>query len=360
MNPSTRNELARRAPAAVEAVTATFEPQSMARIDATMAGEVDIQVATAHRFPRSLSRVMSEACTMACATVEIAESCIYSLPRSGKAIAGPSVRLAEIIMSTWGNLRCQAQLVSEDHDSVTCRGTVWDLEKNVLIQSECRRSILDRNGNRYVPDMITMTINAASSIALRNAIFRAVPRVVVDAVYATARDCAVGDLKSIVERRGRALASLASMGVTADRVFNRLGITGAEEITLEHLEVLNGIRSALKEGDTILEDEFPEIKRPAKVEHPQDMPGKAPGLPQDTSEPPAPVQDPPETSETPLGPDGAQEEKRLRSMADAEGLDKAFNSLRAEAGLARDAAKWTASGAQKLEAAILSRAGGAK
>ena len=85
---------------------------------------------------------------------------------------------------------------------------------------------------------------------------------------------------------------------------------------------------------------------------------KAPGLPQETSEPPAP--DPSEPSETTLGPDGAQEEKRLRSMADAEGLDKAFNSMRAEAGLPRDATKWTASGAQKLEASIVAKAGGAK
>lgn len=73
--------------------------------------------------------------------------------------------------------------------------------------------------------------------------------------------------------------------------------------------------------------------------------------------PAPPVQDPPETSETTLGPDGVHEEKRLRSMADAEGLEKQFNALRAEAGLPRDTQKWTASGAQKLEAAIVAKAG---
>ena len=233
-------------------------PQAIFRVDAGMRAEVDLQVATAKAYPRNLRRVMNGATSMATASQEIAEGCIYSYRRGGKDITGPSVRLAEIMANEWGNLRCQTRLGEETSDSVTAIGTVWDLERNVLVQSECRRSIRGSRGDRYTPDMIAVTANAAASIALRNAVFRVVPRAIVEEVYGSARAAAVGDLKSLAERRGKALASFGSMGVSADRVLARLGISDEREITLDHLAVLTAIRTSLRDGEVMLEEEFPE------------------------------------------------------------------------------------------------------
>src|SRR5574342_13317 len=73
--------------------------------------EVEAQLDAAHRHKRSIQRFMHEAIGLACANRYIAESCIYALPRDGKTIAGPSVRLAEICASAYGNLHVAGRVV---------------------------------------------------------------------------------------------------------------------------------------------------------------------------------------------------------------------------------------------------------
>jgi len=242
-----------------EIVRAEEEGQ-LFRTDSSIRAEVDMQVSTAKSFPRNIRRVMDGAKSMATASQEIAEGCIYSYRRGGKDITGPSVRLAEIMAANWGNLRCQSRIVDEGKDFVTAQGTAWDMERNYLVQRETRRSIRDSRGGRYTPDMIAVTANAASSIALRDAIFKVIPKVFVDETYNEARAAAVGDLKSLSERRSRAIESFGKMGVSRERLFARLGITDEREVTLDHLEILTGIRNKLRDGECMLEDEFPEPK----------------------------------------------------------------------------------------------------
>ena len=63
--------------------------------------EIDMQISTAKAFPRSLKNFMDKATSMVTLSEEIAESCIYSLPRGGKNREGVSVRLAEIVSATF-------------------------------------------------------------------------------------------------------------------------------------------------------------------------------------------------------------------------------------------------------------------
>ena len=56
--------------------------------------EIDIQIQTAKRFPRSISQFKKTALAMATIDEETAGSMFYKVPRSGKTIEGPSVRLA--------------------------------------------------------------------------------------------------------------------------------------------------------------------------------------------------------------------------------------------------------------------------
>ncbi len=138
--------------------------------------EIDMQVATAHKFPRSIKRFRQEALQMVTLNESVAESCIYALPRSGKTIEGPSARFAEVVASAWGNCRAGARVVSDAGDFITAQGVFHDLERNVAITYEVQRRITDKNNRRFNADMIGVTGNAASSIALRNAILKGVPK----------------------------------------------------------------------------------------------------------------------------------------------------------------------------------------
>jgi hypothetical protein len=226
-------------------------------VGAIIKSEVEAQLDAAHRYPRSIKRFLDDALTLATHSQEIAESCLFALPRDGKMITGPSVRLAEICASAYGNLHYGGRVVDDDDKFVTAQGGAWDLQKNTRVTIETRRRITNRAGKRYNDDMVAMTGNAASSIAMRNAIFRVIPRALVDQVYAKVRKVAVGDAQTLIARRDEVIARLLKRGVPTDRVLARLDKKGIEDIGLEELEMLIGLGTAIKNGDTSIDEAFP-------------------------------------------------------------------------------------------------------
>jgi hypothetical protein len=105
--------------------------------------------------------------------------------------------------------------------------------------------------------MIIVTGNAACSIAKRNAILGAVPKAVWRSAYDAVESVIAGDVKTLVERRGKAMKAFAAFGVTPDRVCEALGVSGPEEITVDLMPILLGCHSALKSGEATVEELFP-------------------------------------------------------------------------------------------------------
>jgi hypothetical protein len=221
--------------------------------------EVEAQLDAAHRYPRSITRFLKEAQALATVTQEVAESCIYSLPRDGKIIAGPSVRLAEISSSAYGNLHVGARIVDVEERDIVAQGIAWDLEKNLRVTLEVKRRIVNRNGRRFSDDMIIVTGNAAASIALRNAIFRVIPRSYINSIYDRARMVAVGNAQTLDARRAQVLERLKKIGVPLERILSKLERRGPEEIGLEDLEILIGLGTAIRNGEQRIDDLFPPV-----------------------------------------------------------------------------------------------------
>lgn len=218
--------------------------------------EIDQQIATAHKFPRSLQRFRREALQMVTLNESIAEQCIYALPRDGKVIEGPSARFAEVVASAWGNCRAGARVVDDRGDFVTAQGVFHDLERNVAITYEVQRRIVDRQGRRFKPDMIGVTANAACSIALRNAVLKGVPKAFWDDMYNEARRVVMGDVQTLANRRAAAVAEFQRFGVSAEQLCAKLGVPGLADVGLEQLVALRGLLTAIKDGDTTAEAAF--------------------------------------------------------------------------------------------------------
>lgn len=240
--------------------------------------EIDMQIATAHRYPRSIKRFRDESLQMVTLNERIAESCIYALPRGGKTIEGPSARFAEVIASAWGNCRAGARTVSDHGDFVTAQGVFHDLERNVAITYEVQRRITDKNNKRFNADMIGVTANAACSVALRNAILKGVPKAFWDDMYQAARQTVMGDVKTLANRRADAIKAFMSFGINNAQIFAKLEVSGIEDITLEHLVVLRGLLTAIKEGDTTPEQAFGQdpLTTNGASQKPKDLPGYQP------------------------------------------------------------------------------------
>ena len=226
------------------------------QVDAVERANVDSQVATAKRYPRDIRRSIDNSVVIATMNQETAQSCSYALPRGGKPITGPSVHLAKIIVSNWGNMRTEAKVVQITDKQVISRGTCWDLETNVASAFEVRRSIIGKNGQRFSDDMITVTGNAANSIAYRNAVFAVIPKAITDRVYYAAQKFITGDLsdsdKLLKVRTGVLNNFKNNYGITEEEVVKMCGKQTVNQIGADEISMLMGTIQALKDVDELM------------------------------------------------------------------------------------------------------------
>jgi len=230
---------------------------------------IDMQISTAKAYPRNIKRATENALAIVTIDVETAKTCTYSVPRGGKAITGPSVHLAKILAQTWGNLRVEAKVVDISATQVTSEAVCFDLENNLAIKTQVKRSIMGKHG-RYNDDMITVTGNAANSIALRNAVLSVIPRAIVDKVYNAAKHTITGDIsdetKLIAKRKQVVDALKDTYNVTEAEILKSIGKAAIQHITADDLVVLIGIGTAIRDGDTTVEQAFRGVNGKVKEE----------------------------------------------------------------------------------------------
>lgn len=216
---------------------------------------IDVQVNTAKQFPRSITKSMREAQSLACVNKETAETMVYALKRGTKIIEGPSVRLAEIMVYSFGNIRIDADIVGQDKQFVTAMGTCFDLEKNIATRIRVKRRITDKNGRTFNEDMIGVTSNAAISIALRNAVFKVIPFSLTQRVYQAARAAMLG-AGTLEEKRKNALGHFVKLGVKLEEIYALLGVGGMDDVMEDQMVTLRGFANSIKEGEMTVESVF--------------------------------------------------------------------------------------------------------
>ncbi|MGY4224415.1 hypothetical protein ACVMIH_001776 [Bradyrhizobium sp. USDA 4503] len=246
---------------------------------AMLRAEIDGQIATAKMYPRNVSRAIGNIKSLATLDEETAAESLYALVRKKKqqnrgggdstdtanaAIEGPSIRLAEIAAQCWGNCRIEAHVVTVNKKDkyVEAVGTFHDLETNMASTATVRRRISTSSGNLFSEDMITVTGNAACSIAKRNAILAGIPRGVYRPAYHAAREVVAGTTATLSQNRDKAIKAFATFGVTPDQIFEALDVNGEADIRLEHIATLRGMFMSIKNGEATVEEMFAKEKPP--------------------------------------------------------------------------------------------------
>lgn len=234
---------------------------SAASLEALNRSEIDIQISTAKKYPRTVNDSLGRIVALATVNPQTASECFYSLKRNGAeggtAIEGPSVRLAEIVAASWGNLRVASQIIGNDGKFITARGVCHDLETNVAVASEVRRRITNSKGQTYNDDMQVVTGNAAGAIAFRNAVFKVVPKAVIANAIAEIKKMVVSDTtQNYEEVKNKMFATFAKKGVTKDMIYSYFDISGEDEITPEIVAELRTTWTTIKEGQATAEELF--------------------------------------------------------------------------------------------------------
>jgi hypothetical protein len=237
-----------------ESLPVEAQKLQMVQVDAIERANIDSQISTAKQYPRDIRRSIDNSIVMATMNEETAQSCGYALPRGEKIITGPSVHLAKIMVSNWGNIRTEAKVVQITDKHVISRGTCWDLENNVASAFEVRRNIIDSKGRRFSDDMITVTGNAANSIAYRNSVFAVIPQAITNRVYEAAQRLITGDLSDadkILKKRTLIINSFKNVyAITEEEVLKLCGRQTVNQININEISTLIGILQSLKDGDT--------------------------------------------------------------------------------------------------------------
>lgn len=232
----------------------------LVNIQSIAKAEIDMQISTAKAYPRDITMFVRNATTLATLDVDTAISCLYSLPRQGKMIEGASVRLAEIIFSTYKNVRAGAEIISNNGKQIVSRGYAYDLEANTYYSCDVTRSIIDKNGKQYNESMQVTTGNAANAIAFRNAIYKIIPMAITKSIILKVKGVIKGSIKDIVTRRANAVKYFEDLGVKKELVFEKLEVKGIEGIGEDELITLLGFINAINNNETTIEDCFPKVK----------------------------------------------------------------------------------------------------
>ena len=243
-----------------------IENVSVEAIEAQSRAEYDVQISTAKKFPRDLTRVRNNAIAICTMDRETAESCRYGLPRGGKTISGPSVHLARIEAQQYGNLRVESRTKIVAEKEVVSEAVAFDLESNYAVKVEVHRRIIDKFGTRYNNDNITVTSMAANAIAYRNAVFSVIPKSITDACYKAAQEVITGDVSNetkLIQRRNEIIKQAKDLwGVTEEQILRAINLHSVNQIKGEQLADLIAIGQAIKDGDTTIEQVFHIIEKP--------------------------------------------------------------------------------------------------
>lgn len=239
-----------------EDITQAVSPQIVYEQDKAA---IDIQISTAKAYPRNIRRATDNALAIVTMDPSIAQTCTYSVPRGGKKVSGPSVHLAKIIAQVWGNMRIDAKVVDIDHVRITSEAVCWDLESNLAIKAQIKRSISGKTG-RFSEDMITVTGNAANSIALRNAVLSVIPKGIVDKVYNAAKQTITGDISDknkLIAKRVEIFNSLRNtFGISDKEILAAVGKAAIDFVDGDDIVTLVGVGQAIRDGDTTVEQAF--------------------------------------------------------------------------------------------------------
>ena len=255
---------------AQEMVSAPGSTNSM--LSTREAQEVQAAVFMAKRFPRNENEAIGRI-LRACDRVGLATKAVYSYPKGGTQVSGPSVRLAEAIAQAWGNIQSGVVELEQREGESTCMAYCWDIETNTR---ECKiftvkHQISTRNGMKVLTDPreIYELVANQGSRRKRACILNIIPGDVVDEAMARCNKTLQSNNRKPLIDRLRELVDMfqTRYSVPLASIEKYFGYP-LNVFTEQDGVTLAGIYNALKEGAAKREDYF-QLPKVAAIEEDQ-------------------------------------------------------------------------------------------
>ena len=222
--------------------------------------EVKGQIFMAKQFPRNVYQA-EQRILDTCKRPALAQVAMYKYPKGGKAVTGPSIRLAEAIAQNWGNLSYGIQELEQRNGESVAKAFCWDLETNVRQEKvfTVKHAISTRKGLKQLTDPRDIYEKVANdgTRRLRACILGVIPGDIVDQAIEQCEKTLSGNSKGpIKERIANALNGFKeSYQVTQEMIEKRFGYNTASFTEIDVIE-LGKIFNSLNDSMSKVEDWF--------------------------------------------------------------------------------------------------------
>lgn len=203
----------------------------------------------AKKFPRnnidSFNQIIES-----CKRATLAQQACYAYPRGGTVVTGPSIRLAEVVASAWGNIKYGFNELEQLDGHSVVEAFCHDLQSNTLVVRtftvphiiDTKQGGRKTNSSREIYELVA---NYAQR-RVRAAILEVIPSDVVEAaVNEVKKTLSKGNGEPIIDRIRKLVIAFKDIGVNQEAIEKKLGhkieLTTSDEI-VELVSVFNSIK----------------------------------------------------------------------------------------------------------------------
>lgn len=221
--------------------------------------EAQGKLVIAKQFPRNEQLAYAKAME-ACKRKSLAEKAMYSYPRSGSTISGPSIRLAEELARCWGNIDFGIKELSQKDGESEMQAYCWDMETNTMSsQTFVVAHVRDTTNGKTVltkqRDIYENNANMAGR-RLRARILAVLPPDLVEAAVNECKKTLAGNNDTpLIDRINNMVVAFKKFGVKIDTIEKRLN-RKIDTMTAEDISEYIGIYNSLKDGNSSVSDWF--------------------------------------------------------------------------------------------------------
>lgn len=235
---------------------------------ARQVAEVQASMVIAKQFPRDEAEAYARIIE-ACKRPKLAEQAIYSYPRGGQKVSGPSVRLAEVLARAWGNIDYGVTEIEQRDGESTMEAFAWDKETNTRSSKKFtvkhERSKNNRaTGQKEITvlddsrDIYEMNANMGAR-RMRACILAIIPGDIVDAAVDQCGQTIVnGANMPLADQIKQCVSAFKELGVTQKEIENKLGHKMSAS-TPHDIADLRGIYNSISNGMSKKDQWFSEV-----------------------------------------------------------------------------------------------------
>lgn len=225
--------------------------------------EVQAAMVIAKKFPRDETAAFARI-DKACSRKALAEQAMYAYPRGNTLVTGPTIRIAEVLAQSWGNIDFGIIELEHNHGRSTMMAYAWDLETNTRQTKVFNVDHIRHTKTSSYPltdprDIYEMTANQGSR-RMRACILGIIPGDFVDAAMAKCEKTLRGDNSEMLSDRVRKMvAAFGEFNVSQEMIEKRLGHR-IEAVIETELVLLRKLYLSIKDNMANVHDLFPLIE----------------------------------------------------------------------------------------------------